>query len=63
MINGDFINSLSGKSGITYSETKELFELIKNIQLQENITDEELLALNEKIDNFKKIKTDGRKFV
>ena len=63
VINGDFINSLSGKSGITYSETKELFELIKNIQLQENITDEELLALNEKIDNFKKIKTDGRKFV
>lgn len=63
VINNDFINSLSGKSGIAPGETNELFELIKNIQSQENITDEELLALNEKIDNFKKIKPDGRKFV
>jgi ribosomal protein L33 len=63
VINDEFINSLAGKSGMTPAETKELFILIKNIQLQENVTDEELLTLNEKMDNFKKIKTDGRKFV
>jgi len=63
MINNEFINSLSGKSGFSHSDTKELFELIKDIQSQENITDQELLTLNEKIDRFKKIKTDGRKFV
>ncbi len=63
IINDEFINSLSGKSGFSHSDTKELFELIKDIQLQENIADEQLLTLNKKIDNFKKIKTDGRKFV
>jgi ribosomal protein L33 len=63
IINDEFINSLSGKSGISHDETKGLFQIIKNIQSQENVTDQELLTLNEKIDNFKKIKTDGRKFV
>lgn len=57
VINSEFINSLSGKSGIPQNETNELFELIKNIQLQENVTDEELLKLNGKIDYFKKTKT------
>jgi len=56
VINDEFINSLSGKSGFLHSDTKELFELINDIQLQENITDVQLLALNEKIDNFKKNK-------
>lgn len=54
IVNDEFINSLSRKSGISHDETKELFHTIKNIQSQENVTDEELLALNEKIDNFKK---------
>jgi hypothetical protein len=58
-----FINSLSRKSGVSEIETTELFELIKNIQANENVTDEELLELNSKIENFKKQKTDGRKFV
>jgi len=58
-----FISSLSGKSGVSEIETTELFELIKNIQANENITDEELLELNLKIENFKNQKTHGRKFV
>lgn len=62
-INDDFINSIAGKSGIAPGETKDLFELIKKIQANEDVTDEELLTLNERIDNFKKIKTDGRKSV
>lgn len=63
VINKEFINSLSGKSGVSKTETNELFELIKNIQTQENVTEEELLQLNLKIENFKNQKTDGRKFV
>ncbi len=63
VINKDFITSVSGKSGVSRIETEQLFELIKNIQEQENVTDEELLELNLKIENFKKQKIDGRKFV
>lgn len=63
VINDEFTNSLSRKSGIPQNETNELFELIRQIQSQENVNDEELMQLNEKIEFFKKIKTDGRKFV
>ncbi len=62
-ITPEFIHSLSGKSGVNERETEELFELIKTIEQQEEVTDEELLALNIKIENFKKPKTDGRKSV
>jgi len=58
-----FIHSLSGKSGVNEKETQELFKLINTIQEQDEVTDEELLELNLKIENFKKPKTDGRKFV
>ncbi len=58
-----FINSLSGKSGVGQRETEKLFEMINNIQQQDEVMDEELLDLNLKIENFKKQKTDGRKFV
>jgi hypothetical protein len=63
VINKEFINSLSGKSGVSLIETEQLFELIKNTQDQENVKDEELLELNLKIENFKKQKTNGRKFI
>lgn len=63
VINTEFMNSLSGKSGVSKKETEELFGLISNIQQQEEVADGDLLALNLKIENFKKIKTDGRKFV
>ncbi|HUZ61994.1 MAG TPA: hypothetical protein VMU83_24680 [Hanamia sp.] len=55
-INEEFINILSSKSGFAHSETKELFEFVKNIQLQEDVTDDQLLKLNIKIENFKKNK-------
>lgn len=58
-----FINSLSGKSGVDQRETEKLFEIISNIQQKDEVMDEELLDLNLKIENFKKQKTDGRKFV
>ena len=63
VINADFINSLSGKSGVDKRETATLFELINTIQNEEAITDEEVLELNSKIENFKKPNTDGRKFI
>lgn len=56
-INIEFINSLAGKSGVSLKETNELFNLIKDIQDQENISDEELMELNLKIENFNKTKT------
>lgn len=57
VINTDFINSLSGKSGVDKKETSELFETIKQVQQKEEVTDEELLKLNLKIENFKKSKS------
>lgn len=62
-INKEFIISVSGKSGVSRIETEELFELIRKIQEQENVTDEDLLELNQTIENFKKQKANGRKFV
>ncbi|MGN6248638.1 MAG: hypothetical protein ACTHNG_09780 [Ginsengibacter sp.] len=58
-----FINSISGKSGVSKEETQELFDLISHIQKEEEVTDDELLSLNLKIENFKKPKSDGRKFI
>jgi hypothetical protein len=63
VINKEFINSLSGKSGVSKTETHELFELIKTIELQDNVSDQELLQLNLKIENFKNQKQHGRKTV
>lgn len=63
VINKEFINSLSGKSGVSKDETNGLFDLIKAIELQENVSDEELLQLSSKIENFKNQKKDGRKTV
>lgn len=63
VISKEFITSVSGKSGVSRIETEELFELIGKIQEQENVTDEELFELNQKIENFKKQKANGRKFV
>ena len=60
VINTEFINSLSGKSGVSKKETEELFGLISNIEQQEDVTDQDLLELNLKIENFKKPLTDGR---
>ena len=53
-LNDEFLISLSGKSGVPLEETSELFGLIKNIQMQEEISDEQLMSLNDKISNFNK---------
>lgn len=53
IINKDFIVSLSGKSGVTTEETESLFGLIEAIQHNEEVTDEQLLTLREKVENFK----------
>ena len=55
-INKDFINSLAKKSGIGQNETIELFECIEKIQSGENVSDEDLFSLNQKVENFKKEK-------
>ena len=56
VISNEFINSLSRKSGVAIDETNEIFELIRNIQSSEKVSDDELLELNTKIENFKKHK-------
>lgn len=55
-INQDFINSLAKKSGIRQNETADLFECIEKIQSGENVSDEDLFSLNQKVENFKKEK-------
>jgi hypothetical protein len=59
-VDGYFINNLSGKSGISLTEIKQLFETIQKIKMQDEVSDEELLELNAGIEKFKN-NTDGRK--
>ena len=54
IINDEFINSLSGKSGVSKEKTQQLFSLIERIQSDENVDDTELLLLNTEIENFYK---------
>ena len=54
IVNEEFINSLSGKSGVSKQQTKELFLLIEKIQSEENVGDEDILQLNKEIENFYK---------
>lgn len=51
-VNDDFINSLSKKCNVSIEETQSLFKLIVVIQQAVQISDEQLLSLNNKIDNF-----------
>ena len=53
-INDEFINSLSGKSGVAKEQTQQLFLLIEQIQSGENVEDEALLQLNNEIEKFYK---------
>ena len=54
IINDEFINSLSGKSGVSKEKTQQLFSLIERLQSGDNVDDEELLQLNTEIENFYK---------
>lgn len=60
VINNEFINSLAGKSGVSREKTSQLFSLIERIQSEEDVEDADLLQLNSDIENFIKIKDDGR---
>ncbi|MEO7313623.1 MAG: hypothetical protein ABIW47_00445 [Ginsengibacter sp.] len=53
-VDEEFLISLSGKSGVPLEETSDLIGLVKNIQMQEEISDEQLMSLNDKISNFNK---------
>ena len=53
-INEEFINSLSGKSGLAKEKIKELFASIEQTKLGEDLDDEALLNLNQGIENFYK---------
>ncbi|MEP6597019.1 MAG: hypothetical protein ABJA71_13795 [Ginsengibacter sp.] len=59
-INEEFINSLSGKSGVPKERTEQLFSLIQQIHSNEKIDDIKLLKLNTEIEFFTKMKPDGR---
>lgn len=54
VVNDEFINTLSRKSGVSTEMTKKLFEKIEEINAGENVNDIELLRLNELIQNFYK---------
>ena len=62
-VNNEFIHSLSRKSGVSIDSTQTLFSTIDAINGGKNVNDIELLQLNQLIQNFIKIKPDGRKFI
>ena len=53
-VNNDFMNTLSGKSGVSIETTQKLFGTIDKLNAVKNINDIELLRLNELIQNFYK---------
>jgi len=53
-IDDEFVNSLSGKSGVPKEKTQHLFTLIERVQSGENVDDETLIQLNKEIENFYK---------
>ncbi|MDB5222278.1 MAG: hypothetical protein JWN83_945 [Chitinophagaceae bacterium] len=56
-VNNEFMNSLSGKSGVPVETTQKLFNTIDAINAGKNISDIELLRLNELIQKFYKNRT------
>ena len=56
-VNNEFMNSLSGKSGVAIETTQKLFNTIDTINAGKNVSDIELLMLNELIQKFYKNKT------
>ena len=53
-IDDEFINSLSGKSGVPKETTQQLFSLIDRVHSGERVDDEMLVQLNMEIENFYK---------
>jgi hypothetical protein len=56
-VNNDFMNSLSRKSGLPIETTQKLFSFIDTINAGKNVSDVELLRLNDLIQKFYKNKT------
>ena len=54
IINDEFLNILSGKSGLPAKQVIKLFALIETIQKEGKADDEKLLELNSEIENFYK---------
>lgn len=52
--NADFISALSRKSGVSFEQTKGLFNAIKEVNSKMELDDEHLLRLNEHIQQFYK---------
>ena len=53
-IDDEFINSLSGKSGVAKETTQQLFSLIERVHSGERVDDKTLIQLNIEIENFYK---------
>ena len=56
-VNDEFVNSLARKSGVSIEDTRQLFTAIGAVGGGRNVTDMELLQLNELIQKFYKNKT------
>jgi predicted nucleic acid-binding protein len=56
-VNNEFMNSLSRKSGVAIEDTQKLFNTIDTINAGKNVSDIDLLRLNELIQKFYKNKT------
>lgn len=54
IINDEFLNAISGKSGVPKDKATELFELIENVQSGKKVDDEALMKLNNAIEYFYK---------
>ena len=50
----DFVQTLSKKSGVSFESVQALYNTIEQVQLSENVSDFELLTLNEQIQQFYK---------
>lgn len=53
-INGEFINSLAGKSGMSIEAMRQLFALIERVRSGEDVDDVTLIQLNNEMENFYK---------
>ena len=56
VISEDFINLLAGKSGVAVGVVEELYTLIGTIERLENVSDDQLLGLHLKMENFNRTK-------
>ncbi|MEO8412777.1 MAG: DUF4350 domain-containing protein [Ginsengibacter sp.] len=54
IINNEFLNVLSGKSGVSKENVEQLFSLIARVQSEQNTGDEELMQLSTEIEKFYK---------